>query len=66
MRNQFYNLFHEIDYEGFDYALRNYSSWQEIKDEEFHRLREAFVTAADELEAYIGQFECEVDEDEDY
>lgn len=42
-----------VDNEGFDYCFRNYSSFQDIKDEKFHELREAYKKAADELENYI-------------
>jgi len=69
MSNEFTNLFYKIDYEGFDYALREYSDWSEIEDPEFHRLRSAFVTAAEKLEGYIRQFEDEAYEnagDDDY
>ena len=44
---------HKIDYEGFDYCFRNYSDWEEIKDDEFQKLRQAYVDAANELEWYI-------------
>ncbi len=42
-----------IEKEGFDYAFRNYSSFDEIKDEKFHALREAYVKAVQELESYV-------------
>lgn len=42
-----------IDNEGFDYAFVNYSSFDEVEDEEFHRLRKAYVAAQAELEAYV-------------
>ena len=44
----------KVSSEGFDYAFRRYSSFQGIDDPEFHRLREAYVKAAEELERYIG------------
>lgn len=54
----------EIDYvrgtienEGFDYAFIGYSEFKDIKDEEFHNLREAYIKAHDELMAYIGEVE---------
>jgi len=71
MSNEFEILFHKIALEGFDYALRDYSSWDEIRDEEFHLLRKAFVKAANELESYLDSIERESfdsgwdDEDED-
>lgn len=42
-----------MELEGFDYCFRNYSDWDEIKDEEFHKLREAYIAAADMLEFYV-------------
>jgi hypothetical protein len=46
-----------VDNEGFDYAFRKYSNFEDVKDKEFHRLREAYVDAADALEEYIGMDE---------
>lgn len=43
-----------IDNEGFDYGLRHYTDFAEIKDKEFHRLLKNYVNAAEEIEAYIG------------
>ena len=42
-----------IDNEGFDYGLRHYTGFAEIKDEEFHRLLKNYVDAAEEIEDYI-------------
>ena len=43
-----------VEIEGFEYAFRSYSDFPEVEDPEFHRLREAFVKAADELETYLN------------
>lgn len=43
-----------IENEGFDYAFEGYSDFPEIKDEEFHRLRKAYLAARKSLEDYIG------------
>ena len=48
------NVRHKIDAEGFDYCFRYYSHFPEVKDEEFHKLRVAYVQAAKDLEDYIG------------
>lgn len=42
-----------IENEGFCYAFVDYSYFNEIKDEEFHRLRKAFIEAKEALEKYI-------------
>ena len=43
-----------VDNEGFDYAFRCYSSFEKVKDEEFHKLREAYIVAANALAEYAG------------
>jgi hypothetical protein len=42
-----------VENEGFDYAMRDYSEFEEVDDEEFHRLRMQYIEAAKELENYI-------------
>ena len=44
---------YRMDEEGFDYCFESYSSWDEIKDEEFHRLRKEFLRTMEELRNYI-------------
>jgi ribosome-associated translation inhibitor RaiA len=39
--------------EGFDYCFRHYSSFEEVKDEKFHSLRESYIKIAEELEEYV-------------
>ena len=48
------NVCDTVENEGFDYAFRHYSHFPEIKDEEFHKLRAAYVQAAKDLADYIG------------
>ena len=48
------NVRDRADCEGFDYAFRHYSAFEEVEDEEFHKLRKAYVKAAEELASYIG------------
>ena len=38
--------------EGIDYCFENYSNWDEIKDEEFHRLRLGFLQYMKEIREY--------------
>lgn len=47
----------KVEHEGFHYAFRSYSNFKEVKDEEFHKLRVAYLDAAKALADYI-----EVDE----
>lgn len=42
-----------VDQEGFDYTFRSYSDFSEIEDLEFHRLRQAYIDAANNLENYL-------------
>jgi hypothetical protein len=44
---------YRMDAEGFDYCFESYSHWDEIKDEEFHRLRKEFLRTMEELRNYI-------------
>ena len=44
-----------VEYEGFDYAFRYYSSFEEVSDPEFHRLRLAYKEAATALETYLNE-----------
>jgi hypothetical protein len=44
---------YRMDGEGFDYCFESYSDWDEIKDEEFHRLRLGFLQHMKELREYI-------------
>ena len=47
-----------IDSEGFDYAFIHDSDFTDtVKDKEFHRLREAYVKAHDDLKEYLGEWE---------
>lgn len=51
-----------VENEGFDYAFRSYSDFEDIKDEEFHELRKAYVEAANALAEYTG---CDEEHEED-
>lgn len=43
-----------VENEAFDYAFVDYSHFEEVKDEEFHRLRQAYLEARKALAAYLG------------
>lgn len=43
-----------MDDEGFSYCFEHYSDWNEIKDEEFHRLRLGFLQHMKDLRDYIN------------
>jgi len=44
---------YRMEEEGIDYCFRCYSSFKEINDEKFHRLRNAYLDAAEALERYV-------------
>jgi hypothetical protein len=54
MSEEEYNDFlGKIDWEGFDYCFTDYSSWSEIKDKEFQKLRKAYVKARKAFADYV-------------
>ena len=50
-----------IGKEGFNYCFRDYSSFDKVKDKDFHKLRKAYVAAAEKLEDYLKE-KCEENE----
>ena len=40
--------------EGLDYTFRFYSNYEEIKDKEFHKLRQNYIKASTEMLVYLG------------
>jgi hypothetical protein len=53
------NVQYRMDAEGFHYCFDGYSSWEDIQDEEFHRLRLNYLQSAKLLEAYINNKKSE-------
>jgi len=47
------SLHYRMNDEGFHYCFDSYSNWEEIEDEEFHTLRNAYLLHAKSLETYI-------------
>lgn len=48
------SLQYRMGAEGFHYCFNDYSSWDEIEDEEFHKLRLNYLKAAKLLEEYVN------------
>lgn len=46
---------YRMNEEGFDYCFDGYSKWDEIKDENFHKLRESYLESAKNLKEYINK-----------
>lgn len=63
----FADLRSRMNQEGFHYCFKHYSSFEEIDDQEFHKLRKSYLSAAEKLEKYIldkaEQFYMGVDEE---
>jgi hypothetical protein len=65
-QSQWENVAYRMDAEGFHYCFASYSSFPEIQDPEFHRLREDYLRAAELLEKYITEKTADLpEEDED-
>jgi hypothetical protein len=46
-------LYSKMKNEGFHYCFIHYSSFEEIKDKEFHKLRKRYIKIANELKKYV-------------
>lgn len=46
---------YRMENEGIDYCFESYSDWDEIKDEEFHRLRLGFLQYMKEIREYVDK-----------
>lgn len=51
------SILESINQEGFNYAFIDYSDFPDIKDRQFHQLREAYVKAEKALAKYVGYVE---------
>jgi len=49
----FADLRSRMNQEGFHYCFKHYSNFNEIEDQEFHKLRKDYLSAAEKLEKYI-------------
>ena len=49
----FADLRSRMNQEGFHYCFKQYSSFKEIDDQEFHKLRKEYLSAAEKLEKYV-------------
>ncbi len=45
-----------IESEGFDYTFADYSSFEDVDDDEFHELREGFLNARKRLVRFLQRF----------
>jgi RecG-like helicase len=54
---------YRMNAEGFQYCFKHYSSFKEIKDENFHKLIKEYLEISDKIEEYVNQ---KLNEDVDY
>ena len=52
-KEEFKHIQYRMREEGFDYCFDGYSSWGDVKDKEFHKLRKAYLKAKNVLETYV-------------
>ncbi len=45
---------YRMDNEGIDYCFEHYSRFEEIKDEEFHKLRLEFLESMKKIRKYVN------------
>lgn len=60
------SLKNKIESEGFDYAVSEYSEWGEILDQEFHRMREAYIEIRTSFQEYVDSMYESDDEENEY
>jgi hypothetical protein len=51
--DDFVNVKYRMSAEGIDYCFKHYSTFSEIEDAEFHKLRKKFLKSMEELENYV-------------
>jgi hypothetical protein len=57
---------YRMDNEGIDYCFEHYSRFEEIKDEEFHKLRLEFLESMRKIREYVKDKIGNHEEDYDY
>ena len=50
---KYQNVVYRIDSEGVGYTFKNYSTYEEIEDKEFHKLRKYLIQHIDLMEFYL-------------
>jgi hypothetical protein len=51
--DKFNDVKYRMNNEGIDYCFENYSSFEEIEDEEFHKLRLEFLDSMKKIRQYV-------------
>lgn len=53
--DNFRNVKYRMGTEGVDYCFVSYSSFKEIKDEEFHKLRNNYLENMEKIRSYVDK-----------
>jgi hypothetical protein len=51
--DNFRSVQYRMDNEGMDYCFEHYSSFEEIEDEEFHKLRNELLESMKKIRSYV-------------
>ena len=51
--DDFTNVKYRMSAEGIDYCFKHYSTFSEIEDGEFHKLRKNFLKSMEDLQTYV-------------
>jgi len=62
-KDDWHSVQFRIKDEGIHYCFNDYSRWEHIKDEDFHKLRKAYLNAAEELKNYVLKKNEEADKE---
>jgi hypothetical protein len=54
-KHTLHDVLDAVENEGFDYAMRFYSNWEDVDNEEFQQLYTKYIDAAYELENFLGE-----------
>ena len=52
--DQWTSVQYRMDDEGMEYCFRSYSTWEDIKDEEFHTLRNKLIVLMETMEIFVA------------
>lgn len=51
--DNWYNVDYRMDNEGLEYCFKQYSSFEEIEDEEFHKMRLSLISQMNAIRALV-------------
>lgn len=51
--DNWHNVDYRMDNEGLEYCFKHYSSFEEIEDEEFHKMRLSLISQMDAIRSFV-------------